>query len=47
MQESKFSGMLQKQSKHFPTIGAKDLGVDFDRHKAHIKNTLIKTTPRH
>jgi len=37
---------FKEQLKHFPTIGAKNLRVDFDCHKAHIKDTLFKIAPR-
>jgi len=42
-----FLAFFKEQSKHFPTIGPKDLRVDFDCCKAHIKNTLIKIASRH
>jgi len=42
-----FSEVFKEQLKHFPTIGAKDLRVDIDCRKAHIKNTLSKIAPRH
>jgi len=41
-QKSKFLGIFQQTIKHFPTIGAKDSKVDFNCHKAHIKNTLLQ-----
>jgi len=36
MQKSKLPCVLKEQLKHFPTIGAKDLRVDFDSHKVHL-----------
>jgi len=36
-----------KKLKHIPTIVAKDLRVDMDWRKVHIKNIPIKTTPSH
>jgi len=46
MRKSLFQVFFKEQLKHFPTTGAKDLRVDFNCHKAHIKNTLIKIAPR-